>query len=66
MRGPVRIEGVEPLTVDQLVTLTASELRKTPLAGLLKLMHQLGLSTDGVDERTAAITRLMQNAYEVE
>ncbi len=28
-------------------------------------MVKLGLNPDGVDSRTAAITRLMQNAYEL-
>ncbi len=65
MRGPVRVEGVKPLTIDQLVTLTASELRERGLKELLTLIHQLGLNPDGIESRTAAITRLMQNAYEV-
>jgi len=62
---PRRLDGVQPLSADQLITLSADDLRNTPLETLLSLMQSLGLSTDGIDSRTGALTRLMQNVYEV-
>ncbi len=40
------------------------ELRKLGLEQLLVLMHELGLSTEGIKERTAALTKLMGTAVE--
>lgn len=46
--------------------MTVDELRKTNIEGLLRLCVELGLNIEGLETRSAAITRLMQNAYEVE
>jgi hypothetical protein len=66
VKGKARLEGVEPLDEDMLLTLPASELRELPFDGLLELMTRLGLSTEGIEKRSAAVTRLMQNAVATE
>jgi hypothetical protein len=58
-------ESLRGLTEEQLMTMSASELRRQSLESLVDLMHELGLSTDGVTQREKAIATIVANAYEI-
>lgn len=44
--------------------MSIGELRALDLDALLKLMHELGLSIEGIEEKAAALTQLMSTAVE--
>lgn len=54
------------LTPDQLVRLSAQQLSEMDRDDILRLLHQLGYSTEGVETRTAALTKLSSAITEVE
>jgi hypothetical protein len=46
--------------------MTVAELRGLRLTDLLTLLHRMGLSIEGIEEKSQALTRLMETAVEVE
>lgn len=60
------MSGVRPLTPDQLVRLTPHELSEMGRDDVLRLLHQLGYSIEGIETRTAALTKLSSAITEVE
>ena len=55
--------GLQPLNADQLLTLSSAELRAAGVDDLLRIMEELGISTEEITSKTEALTRLVQNAY---
>jgi hypothetical protein len=54
------------LTPDQLVRLTPRQLSEMDRDDILRLLHQLGYSTEGIETKTAALTKLSSAITEVE
>lgn len=65
-RPGVDLSGVDALPEGDLLSMSSEEMRGLTFEELLALMKQVGLSTDEVECRTAALTSLMNNAYSVE
>lgn len=55
-----------PVRADDLVEIDAETLRSKTLPELQELLYGLGLSTEGADSTTKALTRLMSAVYAVE
>jgi len=55
-----------PVQADDLVEIDAETLRSKTLPELQELLYGLGLSTEGADSTTKALTRLMSAVYAVE
>lgn len=47
---------------EEVIELSYEDLRERPLDELLELLDDLGISTEGVDSTTAALTQLVQYA----
>lgn len=54
------IPGLHTLKVGDIISLDPSKLRGMRLDALLDLMRRCGLSTQGVDSKGAAATRLVE------
>lgn len=46
--------------------MTSAELRALDTEGVRQLLHSLGLSIEGIEDRNAGLTRLMENALDIE
>jgi hypothetical protein len=60
------MSGVLQLTPDQLVRLTPRELSKMSRDNVLQMLHQLGYSIEGIETKTAALTKLSSAITEIE
>lgn len=55
-----------PVQAEDLVEISAESLRGMTLPELQELLYRLGLSAEGIDSTTKALTRLMSAVYAVE
>lgn len=54
------------LSAGELVMMTSAELRALDVNGVRQLLHELGLEVEGIEDRNSGLTRLMENALDIE